>query len=174
MNEVWTCKSPYNFADENFATIFSFFVIEGPVEDISVRGATSERKTNLQGFTSQSISTNLKTGYWNPIDENKNNSNIEDIIRNNGIISHNEIKYEIVAFKYYKKDMMKQFLYSIRCAFAHGAFCIHEHDNCKFYYFENFDINGKGLIARMVLKEESLIKIVDKLKIKKENYKQQN
>ena len=49
--------------------------------------------------------------------------------------------------------------YAIRCAFAHGSFAIHKYKNQTYYVLENKD-NGV-LKARMVLKEETLIKWIE-------------
>lgn len=54
--------------------------------------------------------------------------------------------------------------YAIRCAFAHGSFAIHYYkrknfESEKYYLLENCDNND--LKARMILREESLLRWID-------------
>lgn len=49
--------------------------------------------------------------------------------------------------------------YAIRCAFAYGSFAIHEYKNHTYYVLENND--SGTLKARMVLKEDTLIKWIE-------------
>lgn len=49
--------------------------------------------------------------------------------------------------------------YAIRCALAHGAFSIHTCAGEKYYFLENKD--KEVFKGRIVIKEESLISIID-------------
>lgn len=169
MVKSWTCNSCYSFTDENFAKIFSFFVIECPVENVSVRAITfEEKKVRLQGFVMKlrSISPDLYDN-WYPMEEKDTNISVDELMKSNGIFSCNKDLKEIAIFKHNNK-IVKSFFYCIRCAFAHGGFCIHNYNDQKFYCFENIDMknNPKIIKARIILKEKTLLEIINYCKSK--------
>ncbi len=160
MKEKWTCDSEFSFSDEKFAKIYRFFVIECPVENVSIRGISfAERKVNLSALNKKIkiISPNLKE-CWFPIEE-KEDTEVSDIIKSNGIFLHNKDTKEIVVFRYEKRKETEAFFYCIRCALAHGGFCIHNINEIKYYCFEN--IKEAIVRARIILKEETLLEIIN-------------
>ena len=163
MNDFWTCAEPYSFSDDAFARIFSFFVIECPVENVSIRGKVFNNKIALTNLNKKirNLSPDLKE-LWFPIDDTES---VSEVMSSNGFFSqHDENHNEIAVFTVSgKMGQTRAFLYCIRCALAHGGFCIHEYDNIKYYYFENiyrekdFDI----IKARIILKETTLLDIIN-------------
>ncbi len=84
----------------------------------------------------------------------------------NLLVNENELNKdtEIIVYKN-DSNMNKtmQLYYTIRCALAHGSFCIKEektkNKKIKFYYFENKH-NGK-IKARFKIKEKILLKWIE-------------
>lgn len=167
MSVQWIFNEPFSFNDEKFAKIFRFFVIEPPVENTSNRATTIES----YGWTSRKITNVLKKNIsslnknWKTVLA-RDRSNLEKIeqdvtllCRKNEILEEVAERREIFIHTNMKNNKTKSLIYSIRCAFAHGAF---NKKNCfgeQFYFFENKD-RGK-LKGRIVVKEDTLLKIID-------------
>lgn len=169
MNECWTCRKEFSFEDSNFSKIFRFFVIETPIETSSARSISlKERKINKTALNKKikSLSNELKYN-WNPIFGDINNVEPNIVVNSlkEGLgIDDNHDKYytEFAYFITKKNKETETFFYCIRCAFAHGAFCIHKKNNLKYYYFENTHIQGDKIIfGRFIINEENLLKIID-------------
>lgn len=172
MNECWTCKKEFSFEDINFSKIFRFFVIETPIESSSARAISlKERKINKSALNKKikSLSNELKDN-WNPIFGNINNVEPNIVVNSlkEGLgIDDNHDKYykEFAYFITEKNKETETFFYCIRCAFAHGAFCIHKSkkNNLKYYYFENthYQKDVNIIFGRFIIKEENLLKIID-------------
>lgn len=168
-NNSWTCQNEFSFEDNNFSKIFRFFVIETPIEFSSVR-SISFKKRNINKTAVNNklkmISSELKDN-WNPIFEDKENIDsdiVVDSVKGLGILEkHDDYFTEFACFVTKKKAETETFFYCIRCAFAHGSFCIHNKNVDKYYYFENiYPHNGiDTIIGRAVLKEETLLSIIE-------------
>lgn len=160
MKEKWTCDNEYSFSDEQFAKIYSFFVIECPVENVSMRGISfAERKINLSALNKKIkiISPNLKE-CWIPIEETEE-IDVSDVMKSNGIFLHDKDIKEIAIFRYPKRRETETFFYCIRCALAHGGFCIHNINEIKYYCFEN--IKEEVVRAKIIIKEKTLLEIIN-------------
>lgn len=162
----WICNNEYSFDNKNFCEIFDFFVLKTPVNNISYKGITFNKRNfkdaNEVLNNMKKIVPELFVNY-ECVDENEN---IEEILKMNGIFSHLDIPFEYAIFKKNNKlGKTESFFYCIRCALAHGSFCIHKYKTNIFYYFENvYKEKGKHSITlngRMILKEETLLKIID-------------
>lgn len=153
----WKFSSKYDFSDKNFARIYSFFVIESPVNGVSVRGITfKELKINKKSLVSRIKKRipNLMAN-WNVLCNKEIESSIKDFNIYNGV----SLPLEIAIHN--KKDNSKVdgLYYAIRCALAHGAFSIHRCKGDKYYLLENKD---KGILkGRIILKEKSLLELID-------------
>ena len=160
MGLKWNFTSEYNFKDENFSKIYKFFVIECPCEDVSVRGKSFKKI----GCNMNSLNNALKKG-TSFLEENwirVNNSDIEQTIKEKNIYEKVNMPLEIAIHTNRDKSKTKGLFYSIRCAFAHGAFSIHKCDGEQYYFLEN-KYKGK-LKGRIVVKEQSLLSWIEIVK----------
>ena len=163
---TWICNNEYSFNNDIFCKIFDFYVLKTPVNNISQRGIPF-KKRNFRD--ANEVLNSMKKivpqlfSIYNCLDTNEN---LEEELKMNGIFNHLDIPREYAIFKKHDKlGKTESFFYCIRCALAHGSFCIHQYDNNTFYYFENiYKEKGKKnniLNARMILKEDTLLKIID-------------
>lgn len=148
-------NTKYNITDKNTARIFSFFVIETPVSNVSYRAITfKERNIDMKKLTSCikkeiiGFKDNWKTcKKQEVITISDNYTNMKDKV---------PIEYAIHTKS--RDGKTESLYYAIRCALAHGSFDIFKYRNVKYYYLENRD---KNIIkAKIVLKEESLLKLI--------------
>lgn len=162
----WICNNEYSFNNKDFCKIFDFYVLKTPVNDVSQRGITFKQRKFRDA---NEVLNNMKKIVpklfliYNCIDKNEN---LEEQLKMNGIFNHLEHPFEYAIFKRHDKlGKTESFFYYIRCALAHGSFCIHKYENSTFYYLENtYKEKGKHSItlnARMILKEDTLLKIID-------------
>lgn len=165
MRNSWICDSAYSFSDKFFCKIYDFFLIKTPVDGVSVRGI-SFKKRNFKRTTEvlnkmKKISPSLFSHFVS-LDENEN---IEEALKMNGIFNHLDIPFEYAIYKKLNGlGKTESFFYCIRCALAHGSFCIHKYQGITYYYFENI-YNEKTkknniLNARMIIKENTLLEII--------------
>lgn len=155
--ENWSFDSSYSFANKNFAKIFSFFVIETPVENISRRGISfEERNLDLKKLINKikNISNDLKKNWFI-----SKASEIESKLNEFGILDYLQFSKEIAIYVDSKSSKVKSFFYIIRCAFAHGSFNICKYNKENYYLFENKYKNR--IKGRIIIKESTLLKIVD-------------
>lgn len=167
MSVQWIFEEPFSFEDKKFARIYRFFVIEPPLEDTSKRG----RSLSEFGWSQNKITNVLKKQIpslnknWKTIsaEESKNLEEIEQDVKNlckkNKILDEVSERREVFIHTNMKKNKTKSLIYSIRCAFAHGAFNKKEYFGEQFYFFENRQKNK--LRGRIVVKEETLLKIIE-------------
>ena len=166
MIENWICKNDLIY-DKNLIDIFDFYVIKTPVQNVSFRGISFKdrgiKKSDIVLNKIKNISPTLYSNfYW----LEKTNDDIEEMCRMNGIFDHLDSPNEYVVYRK-NNNLFKteSFFYCIRCALAHGSFCIHEFNGEKYYFLENlFKEKGKKnmtLNARMVIKESTLLRIID-------------
>lgn len=150
-------KSRFNLRDKNLAKIFTFFVIETPVSNVSFRCVSFKERNismiRLTGSIKHEI-TDLKHN-WIACKKQEVESKHEQV---NSHLKDNSMSEYAVHTK--SRDSKTESLYyAIRCAFAHGSFDIVKRRNNKYYYLENRD---KGIIkAKILLKEESLLKLIE-------------
>lgn len=152
----WKFDSKYSFGDENFARIYRFYVIETPVEGVSVRGTTfKEKKVSMNSFCNVlKKKTPFLKDYWistpikDMVDICKKNNIYESVTSNKEIVIHTNNSLHCSG----KTDSL---FYAIRCALAHGSFSIRKCKGEKYYLLENCD-KGK-LKARMIIKETTLL-----------------
>ena len=160
MGLKWNFTSKYNFKDENFSKIYKFFVIECPCEDVSVRGKSFKKI----GCNMNSLNNALKKGTsflkikWKAYKV----SEIEQKIKEEDIYEEVKMPLEIALHTERNNNKTEGLFYSIRCAFAHGAFSIHKFKGEKYYFLENED-KGK-LKGRIVVKEQSLLSWIEIVK----------
>lgn len=159
----WICKININYENE-FNKIIRFFVIETPLKKVSSRGISlKERKISSFNEINRKIKeiSNPFYSLWEMLEENES---IDEKLAMNEISNHMDHPLEY-AFHKKQKNMLKteSLFYCIRCALAHGSFCIHIFDNEKYYYFENIheDRNKVFLNGRMIIKENTLLSIID-------------
>lgn len=164
----WTCQNEFSFDDKNFSKIFRFFVIETPIETASVRSISFDKRNINKTALNKKIkwiSSELKDN-WNPIFEDKEIADSDitiDAVKGLGMLGkHNNHFTEFACFITRKSAETETFFYCIRCAFAHGSFCIHNKGNVKYYYFENIHSHNciDTIIGRAILKEETLLRII--------------
>lgn len=154
----WEVNSKYSFGTKNFARIYKFFVIETPLKDVSQRGISFEErsidKSELLNMI-KNIAPSLKKNWKVEIQKK-----IEDMLEKYNILNDVAIPFE-VAIHTQKKELIKAeaLFYSIRCAFAHGSFNIYIYKKQKYYFLENKE--SKKLKGRIILKEKTLLKIID-------------
>ena len=156
----WKFDGNYSFKDERFARIYRFYVIETPVSGVSARAKTFKyRQINMSSLNAalRRESPFLKSNWIvKPIRD------IEEVCREKRIDKTVRFADEIVIHTENSKlctGKTDSMFYAIRCAFAHGSFSVHEYKSHKYYILENKD---NGVIkARMVLKEDTLIKWID-------------
>ena len=156
----WKFDGNYSFKDERFARIYRFYVIETPVSGVSARAKTFKyRQINMNSLNAalRRESPFLKSNWIvKPIRD------IEEVCREKRIDKTVRFADEIVIHTENSKlctGKTDSMFYAIRCALAHGSFSVHEYKSHKYYILENKD-NGE-LKARMVLKEDTLIKWID-------------
>lgn len=167
MSVQWIFEEPFSFEDKKFARIYRFFVIEPPLEDTSKRA----KLLNEYGWSQKKITIVLKKQIpslnknWKTIsaEESKNLEEIEQDVKNlckkNKILDEVSERREVFIHRNMKKHKTKSLVYTIRCAFAHGAFNKKEYFGEQFYFFENRHKNK--LLGRIVVKEETLLKIIE-------------
>lgn len=147
----------YNIKDKDTSKIFTFFVIETPVSNVSYRSVTfKERNINMSKLTHD-----IK----NEIEDFKNNwimcKKHEVVSLHNKMNSNFEtnIPEEYAIHTKSRDGKTESLYYAIRCALAHGSFDIHKHKGVRYYYLENRD---KNIVkAKIVIKEESLLKLIE-------------
>lgn len=154
----WEINSKYSFGAKNFARIYRFFVIETPLKDVSQRGISFEERNILVNELRsmiKNITPSLKDNW-----KTSTKKQIEELMREYKILNDLEIPIEI-AIHTNKNGLTKAeaLFYSIRCAFAHGSFNVYSYKKEKYYFLENKE--GKDLKGRIILKEKSLLKIID-------------
>lgn len=163
----WICNSNYSFDDKNFCKIFDFFVLKTPVKEVSYKGITFKKRNfkdaNEVNRAMRKLFSDLFLCFI-PIKNDKDS--IEETLKMNGIKENIETPFEFAIFKIHENfSITDSFFYYIRCAFAHGSFCIHDFNNMKYYYLENVHRAKKQhkpkLYARMILKEETLLGIIE-------------
>lgn len=169
----WICNSSYSFDDENFRKIFDFYVLKTPVNHVSYRGINL-KKRNIRNYKMlyTEMKKRLSSSTFNHFVYIYDGQKIEEEIFKNGIVNFHDENIgeskEIFEYAIYKVlpkyTEGSSFFYLIRCALAHGSFCIHEYKNEKYYYFLNYHkntSNGKKIIdARMCIKEKTLLEII--------------
>ena len=156
----WKFDNNYSFKDERFARIYRFYVIETPVSGVSARAKTFKyRQINMNSLNAalRRESPFLKSNWIV-----KPKRDIEEVCREKRIDKTVRFADEIVIHTENSKlctGKTDSMFYAIRCALAHGSFSVHEYKSHKYYILENKD---NGVIkARMVLKEDTLIKWID-------------
>lgn len=153
----WNVKSDFSFSNPNFARIYRFFVVETPVDDVSHRGISfRQRGWNLNSLNAaiKRSATFLKTNWFVCTAKEA-----ETQMRSHGIFDSVRMPIEIAIHTSRNDSNTVGLFYSIRCAFAHGAFSTHICDGEPYYFLENKDKNTyKG---RIVIKESSLISIIN-------------
>ena len=156
----WKFDGNYSFKDERFARIYRFYVIETPVSGVSARAKSFKiRQINMNSLNAalRRESPFLKSGWVvKPIKE------IEEACKEKGLDKTVKFADELVIHTENHKlctGKTDSLFYAIRCAFAHGSFAIHEYKNHTYYVLENND--SGTLKARMVLKEDTLIKWIE-------------
>lgn len=160
------CNNDYSFDDNNFRKIFDFFVIKTPVEGVSYKGI-SFKKRNFKN--ANEVLNKMKKQFLNLFlcfENIEEGEDIEEKLKMNGITNNLMRPFEFSIFKLHDKlNITNSFFYYIRCALAHGSFCIHEYENIKYYYFENTHKekwkHKPTLNARMIIKEETLLGIIE-------------
>lgn len=170
MCKPWTCNEPFSFKDEHFSKIYTFFVIETPIEDDSVRNISLKKRM----ISSNSLMPKLKSfskelnSNWYPIHQQKYglyDADIKELFNNNGFEKHTNNYMEFAAFRVPKNATISaSFIHCIRCSFAHGGFCTHiSHNGDKYYFFENINntIEPSEINSRIVIKEDTLLKFVE-------------
>ena len=163
---TWICNNEYSFDNKIFCKIFNFYVLQTPVKGVSQRGISFKQRNFRNANEILNGMKKLAPDLFMIFDCINKNDNLEEKLKMNGIFNHLDNPFEYAIFKQHEKlGKTESFFYCIRCALAHGAFCIHKYQNNTFYYFENvYKEKGKHnniLNARMILKEETLLKIID-------------
>lgn len=156
--DQWTFDSKYSFSDKNFSRIYSFFVIETPVENVSKRGITfGQRKIDMKKLNNKikKISNDLNKK-WILLNKGKN---IFDELNRLNNLDGLDLSKEFAIHSNNKKTKTKSFFYTIRCAFAHGAFGICKHKKDKYYLLEN--VHNNKLKGRILIKEKTLLEIIE-------------
>lgn len=157
MSVKWNFNGNFNFSNNNFARIYRFFVVETPVEGVSQRGISFKQR----GWNLNSLNAALKrsTAFL------KNNwyvctaKEAESKMRFHSIFDSVRMPMEIAIHTSRKDSNTVGLFYSIRCAFAHGAFSLHNCDGETYYFLENKD--KEVYKGRIVIKESSLISIIE-------------
>lgn len=154
----WEINSKYSFGTKNFARIYRFFVIETPLKQVSQRGISFEERnidTNELRNMIKNIAPSLKKNWKVEIQKK-----IKDMLEEYNILNEVAIPFE-VAIHTKKTNYVKAeaLFYSIRCALAHGGFNIYLYKKEKYYFLENRE--DKDLKGRIILKEKTLLKIID-------------
>lgn len=162
----WICNNEYSFNNDNFCKIFDFYVLKTPVSDVSYRGITFKKRKFRDANEVLNNMKKIVPKLFLVYDCINENESITEKLKMNGIFNHLENPFEYAIFKKQNKlGKTESFFYCIRCALAHGSFCIHKYENNTFYYFENvYKEKGKHnstLNARMILREDTLLKIID-------------
>ncbi len=168
MAKNWIFDSDFSFADKKFSRIYRFFVIEAPVDEkvsrrakhLDVFNKASRKITDILKKNIPSLNKNWKTVLVRDRDEmEKIEQDVKNLCKQSKILDEVSDRKEVFIHTDMKKNKTKSLIYSIRCAFAHGAFSKTEFYGEQYYFFENRD-KGK-LRGRIVVKEDNLIKIID-------------
>ena len=162
MSVKWAFKSKYSFANKNFARIYQFFVVETPVPGVSMRG----KSFKVRGCNMRKLNSALKkeTPFLKTNWQVKPIKDIPNCCKTAGIDTVADFSKEIAIHTINGKHCtgnVDSLFYTVRCAFAHGAFSIHTYKKEKYYLLENKD--GTKLKGRLVLKEDTLIKWIELL-----------
>lgn len=155
----WNFNDDFSFSNKEFARIYRAFVVETPVENVSHRGITfKQRSWNLNSLNAAlKRSTTFLKNKWFVYTVKE----AENQMRSHGIFDYVKMPTEIAIHTSRNDSKTVGLFYSIRCAFAHGAFSIHTCNGERYYFLENKD---KGIYkGRIVIKESSLISIIDTL-----------
>lgn len=146
--------------------IFDFYVLKTPVSDVSQKGITFKKRNFKSANEVLNSMKKIVPELFLIYDCINDDESVVEKLKMNGIFNHLDTPFEYAIFKKNNKfGKTESFFYCIRCALAHGSFCIHKHNDNIFYYFENtYKEKGKHsytLNARMILKEKTLLKIID-------------
>ncbi len=163
----WNFNGDFNLLDKDFARIYRFFVIETPVEGISKRGISfKQRGWNLNSLNAAlKRSTAFLKNSWHVYTAKE----AENQMRSHDIFDSVKMPIEIAIHTSRNDSNTVGLFYSIRCAFAHGAFSLHTCNSERYYFLENKDKDiYKG---RIVIKESSLISIIDTVESEPPNKK---
>ena len=135
--------------------IIQFYLINSPVEGVSVRGNTFK---NL-GWNKRKLTPLLKKEI-SFLSSNWKITTVKEIKAKLKTLGQLEkVKFEEIAIHINNKNSnIDSFFYAVRCAIAHGSFSVRIHNGEVFYVLENKD-KGK-LKARIVIKERTLLDIM--------------
>lgn len=166
MKIKWEFKNKYSFSNKNFSKIYDFFVIKSPISGVSVRGISfKDRNINLINLCAyikrESVSLKNK---WEIVTKKQMIEKLKEYDIYSDIKELEEIAIHTKNSKY-NLEKTESFFYCIRCSFAHGAFSVHTFNKNKYYILENKD-NGENK-GRIVIKESTLLKIIDYCNSKK-------
>ena len=153
----WNFNDDFSFSNQQFARIYRFFVVETPVDDVSQRGISFKQR----GWNLNSLNAALKrsTAFLKTNWVVSTAKDAENQMKAHKIFDSVRMPIEIAIHTTRNDSNTVGLFYSIRCAFAHGAFSIHTCNGEKYYMLENKD---KGIYkGRIVIKESSLISIID-------------
>lgn len=153
----WNFSSKYDFSNKDFAKIYSFFVIESPVEGNSLRGKTFKdmgwNLTHLCSLLKKEFT--MTNNYW----FSGNQKEVENKIKEKNIYTSVKLPIEIIIHTNKNNSKTVGLFHMIRCAFAHGAFSIHKYNKDNYYFFENS--YKKRCRGRIVVKEKTLLKWIN-------------
>lgn len=162
----WICNNNYSFDDRNFCKIFDFFVLKTLVENVSYKGVSFKKRNFKDAKEVLNGMKRLFPDLFLCFEYINKNDDIIEKLKMNGIFENIKLPSEFSIFRLHGQlNVTNSFFYYIRCAFAHGSFCIHEFNNIKYYYFENMHRekwkHNPTLNARMIIKENTLLGIID-------------
>ena len=154
----WNFNTKYSFSNKNFSKIYSFFVIETPVENVSKRGITfKQRKIDIIKLNNKikKISNDLNKNWI----EIKKGINILEELKKLNNLDKLDFSREFAIHSNNKNSKTKSFFYTIRCAFAHGRFSYSKYNKEIYYLLEN-EHNNK-IKGRILIKEKTLLAIIN-------------
>lgn len=162
----------YDFQPNSYASkaksqrILNFYVFSCPVEGVNIQS----KKINEYGWNTPVLKRSLSGKLKNLITDKhfkiaKNALEFDEILQSNKVLNTMGNICESVLLTSDQTNISELLFRTIRNSFAHGAFLIKMNKKELYYILENRN-NGK-LKARMIVKEETLLKWIDILKNKK-------
>lgn len=163
---------PEKLSNSNLRRIYTFYVLECPVPDVSFRGNTFEEYgfkgnvafSTLRSAMIASASPSLKANY-RPSKEEELEENFKNI---ENVSPPDEY---CVFLKNDEKSVMNSLYKAIRNAFAHGSFNVKSYKGVRVYFLLNFKKRKK---AQIVLQEQTLLSWMDTIQSGYEKLQKRN
>ena len=175
-NANWVKYSESLLKDAKVREIFEFYLLRCPYNDTSSMGIDLNEYFKKNKISSDEIKKYLLSKLNLEIDQNflvaKNLDEMDSKAQKVELYYNfpNKLNRERVVICKKNKGIILSFLYYIRCGLAHGNFLIKNISESKYIILESISKREKCVNARMVIKVESLVKLIKLLLDGEEGY----